>query len=120
MPATTSINTIWAAQTLTAGAGNTTSASEDVRTNYGGTVTLSLTNGATGPTVPAFIRLEISYDNSAWYNWTGDLTAGVANSTTYTWTFAKPIGTMYVRAVAGGNTGQDVTANAVLSEVTAL
>lgn len=120
MPATTSLVTLWSAQTLTAGAGDVNTSSEDARANYGGMCTLSITNGGTGPTVPAYIRLEISYDNSTWTNWTGNLTAGVASGVTYPWTFPLPIGVMYVRAAGGGNTAQDVTANAFISEVTAL
>lgn len=120
MPATTSAATLWNAQTLTAGAGDVQSSSDDLRANYGGMCTLSITNGGTGPTVPAYIRLEISYDNSNWSSWTGNLTAGVASGATYSWTFPLPIGVMYVRAAGGGNTGQNVTADADISEVTAL
>lgn len=120
MPATTTLVTLWSAQTLTAGAGDTNSSSENTGANYGGMCTLNIVNGGTGPTIPAYIRLEISYDNSTWHNLTGNLTAGVAASTTYQWSFPIPIGVMYVRAAGGGNTAQNVTANAFISEVTAL
>lgn len=120
MPATTSLTTLWSAQTLTAGAGDANSSAEDIRDVYGGICTLRITNGATGPTVPAYIRLEVSYDNSVFFNWTGNLTGGVANNGVYQWTFPRPIGVMYIRAAGGGNTAQNVTVDALISEVTAL
>lgn len=67
MATTKEVSAIWSAQTLTAGAGDTTSAAETIDTGYGAALHIKLTNGATGPTVPAQVQIEVSADNTEWY-----------------------------------------------------
>lgn len=112
---------IWAAQTLTAGAGDTTSSAVDLADGYGAALTIKLTNGATGPTIAAQVQIEVSNDNSEWVKFGGPLVGGTANNGVSSWGGIEiPIGIKYVRLVAGSNTGQNVTAEADISEVTAI
>jgi hypothetical protein len=106
--------------TLTAGAGNTTSSSVNLDDGYGAQLHVKLTNGATAPTVPAQTQVQVSPDDSNWYDFGGPLKGGTANSGVYSWSLDIPMGVEYVRCVSGSNTGQNVTARAELSEVTAV
>jgi len=106
--------------TLTAGSGNHTSSVWDVHTGYGGTLNIKITNGATGPTVAAQSQVQVSEDNSNWYNLGGALVASVTNSAVTSWTINIPIGVQYVQVISGSNTGQNVTLRVEGSLVTAL
>ncbi len=119
--ATTKSNTsIWNAQSLTAGAGNTTSGTQTINTGYGGELMVKLTNGATGPTVAAQVQIQISGDNSKFYDFGGPMVGSVANSAVVQWSIDIPIGVMYFKLVAGSNTGQAVTVDADFSNVTGI
>lgn len=121
MAATKARTSIWAAQTLTAGAGNTTSAAQDLSTTYGSQVDIQLTNGASGPTVPAQVQIQVANDvaGTLFVNFGGPLVAGVANSGVSSWSIDIPIGVARLRLVAGSNTVQNVTVDADISNVTA-
>lgn len=121
MASTKAVTAIWSAQTLTAGAGDTTSASQDLQTGYGGSLHIKLTNGATGPTVAAQVQIEVSADNTEWYDFGGPLVGGTGNNEVVSWGGIDiPIGVEFLRLVAGSNTVQDVTVDADISEVTAV
>lgn len=116
---------IWSAQTLTAGAGNTTSSVLDTSQGYGAQVNIKITNGATGPTVPAQVQVQVANDYNAgsptlWVNHGGPLVAGVANSEVGYWSVPIPPGVAAVRLVAGSNTGQNVTIDADISAIVAV
>lgn len=118
MATTKTRTSIWAAQTLTAGAGNTTATAVDLADGYGAALNITLTNGATGPTVAAQVQIEVSNDNSTWSKFGGPLVGSTANSAVSSWGgIDVPIGVKYVRLVAGSNTGQNVTVEADISEV---
>jgi len=106
--------------TLTAGAGNTTSSSQDLTTAYGGEAVVKLTNGATGPTVPAQVQMQVSNDNSKFYNYGGLMIGLTSNNGVASWAIDIPIGVMYVQFVSGSNTGQNVTLDVDVSKVTAI
>ena len=106
---TTTNNDIESSLTLTAGAGDDTGASTDVRASFGGVAFLKLTNGATGPTVAAQIELQGSGDDTVWYSIGGPLVGTTGNSEVTSWRIEYGIGDMYIRAVAGSNTGQNVS-----------
>src|SRR5438105_254189 len=55
---------IWSAQTLTAGAGNTTSSAVNINTSFECQVNIKLTNGATGPTVAAQVQVQVANDTT--------------------------------------------------------
>lgn len=101
-------------------AGGTTSGTElDLSTKYGGGLTVRITNGATGPTVAA---TAIVYVGSA----TGEkreLTRGTANTGNSVVTdlvFDIPIWAMFLNLDITGNTGQAVTCEAIVQELTSL
>ena len=122
MASTKSRTSIWSAQTLTAGAGDTTSSWVDINTGYGAQVNIVITNGATGPTVAAQCQIQVANDTSHTLitNYGGALKAGVTNSGVYYWSIDLPIGVCSVRLVAGSNTAQNVTIDADVSNVTAI
>jgi hypothetical protein len=113
---------IWSAQTLTAGAGNTTSATQSLAATDGTTVDFLITNGATGPTIAAQVQIQVANDSGGtlWVNFGGPIIGSVTNS-------AVTHGTAYLdhpyaamRLVAGSNTGQNVTVDADISSVTVI
>jgi hypothetical protein len=106
--------------TLTAGAGDTTATGVDLTTVYDAAYLIKITNGATGPTNPAQVQPQVSGDNSAWYNLGGPLVAGTTNSAVYSWVVEIPRSALYVRTVSGSNTGQNVTLNTDVVELTGI
>lgn len=120
--------TIIAASTSN-GAGSTTRGTLDLRTAFGGLLTLKLTNGGTGPTVGATINVLVAHNSGA------TLTAGSAgtdwktifsiqHSTTASavgeWSMSVPQEAMHLEVEVTGNTGQAVTCEAFLSEMTSI
>jgi hypothetical protein len=119
MAATKSNTTLFSAQSLTAGGGNQTSSVGTLTGGYGAELYLRLTNGATGPTVAAQVQIEVSPDNSSWFDFGAALTGLTSNNGVIEWTVEIPIGVQYVRLVAGSNTGgSTVTVDAVCTNVT--
>src|SRR5688500_8721572 len=109
MAATKDTLTVHNGSTLTAGAGDTTSSAQDLQTSYGAAVHIKLTNGATGPTVAAQVIVEVSPDNSKWFQLVGPLVGSTANNGIVSWSFSIPAAMKFVRTVSGSNTGQAVT-----------
>lgn len=122
MASTKARTSIWSSTTLTAGAGNTTSSWVDINTGYGAFIGVTLTNGATGPTVPAQVQLQTANDTSHTLivNCGAAVTGSTTNSGVSYFTFDIPIGVAAVRLVAGSNTAQNVTVDADISNVTAI
>ena len=115
---TATVNTtrtsIWSAQTLTAGAGNTSSSWVDVSGKFGVRVDIKITNGATGPTVAAQVQPVVAADSAHTLatNYGGALQGTTTNSdvTYFSFTIDAPCGAFQL--VAGSNTGQNVTVDA--------
>ena len=103
--------------TLTAGAAATSSTIQDLTDVDNATVDLRITNGGTGPTVPAQIQIETSPDNGTnYFDCGGPLVAQTGNNVVTEWSgISLPPATLYVRITAGSNTGQDVTVRAVVN-----
>src|SRR5579863_8947500 len=125
MSATKARTSIWSAQTLTAGAGNTTSSVIDLSAGYGSTSGIKLTNGATGPTVAAQVQVVVANNYNSGsptlpVNFGGAFVGGVTNSGVYYCSVEIPIGVEAVYLVAGSNTGQNVTVDADISTITAV
>jgi hypothetical protein len=122
MAATKARTAIWTGQTLTAGAGNTTSATQNLSTSYGSQVNIKLTNGATGPTVPAQVQVQVANDAAATLvtNFGGPMVGSASNNAIIYFSVEIPIGVEAVILVAGSNTGQNVTVDADISQVTAI
>lgn len=110
------------ARTLQSSASNpagstTTGTGLDLTTRYGGLATAIITNGATGPTVGCDFVIETSRDNTNWYEY-ARATADKSNSAITTFNVMIPESVMYVRSKFVGNTGQAVTVEAYLQEIT--
>ena len=118
--------TLIAAATSNA-AGSTTRGTADLRTAQGGLLTVKIKNGATGPTVPATVNILIAHNAGA------TPTAAAAGSDWKTiWSFAASTGNnvpteqsitidpgvMHLEVEVTGNTGQAVTCEAYMSEIT--
>lgn len=119
MASTKTARTIIAAATSNAAAGTTTGTALDLTTRYGGLLTIKLTNGGTGPGVPASAKIYTSHDNvnfKLWQTLTGDTTASSVNE----WAVDIPLGVMYLRVDVTGNTGQAVTCEAFVQELTTI
>lgn len=120
MASTKVVAALFNAETLTAGAADETSALATLDDGYGAALHVKITNGATGPTVAAKATVQVSPDNSEWYDFCV-LQGGTANNGVYSWGGIDiPIGVEYLRILAGSNTAQDVVIDADISEVTAL
>ena len=121
MALTKGVTSVWASQTLTAGAGDTTGMAVDTSNSYDTAISARITNGATGPTIPAQIQIEVSYDNSDWYAYGPALVGGTDNNGVYEWgAIDIPMAVQYVRPVGGSNTDQNVTVDFEVGEVTAV
>jgi len=105
--------------TLTAAAGDTywpSSSGTDLTGDFGAVLHAKVTNGATGPTIPASLNLEVSEDATKWFGYGGTLVTGTGSNTVTQWGGVElPPATAYVRLRAGSNTGQDVTLDASIS-----
>lgn len=122
MASTKTRTSIWSSQTLTAGAGNTTATAVDISTGYGAQVNIKLTNGATGPTVAAQVQIQVTNNTAGtlYTNFGGALIGVTTNSGVAQWSVDLPIGVAQFQLVAGSNTGQNVTVDADVSNVTAI
>jgi hypothetical protein len=120
--ATTKVFTaIWNANALTASTADETSGVQTLDAGYGAALHIQFTNGGTGPTIPAQCQIEVSGDNTEWYDFGGPLIGTTTSSDVVSWGGIEiPIGVEYLRLVAGSNTGTDVTIDADISEVTAI
>lgn len=108
-------------------AGGTTRGTVDLRTAAGGLLTIKLTNGGTGPTVQAVANILVAHNSGS------TPTAGSAGADWKTiWSFGGGVtasavteqsieigpGVMHLEVEVTGNTGQAVTCEAFLSEIT--
>jgi hypothetical protein len=119
MAASKTLRTIIAAATSNTAGSTTTGAVVDLTTKYGGLATVKITNGGTGPTVGASAKVYTSGDGTN-FKLMAQVTAGVTNSGVYEWAFDIPPGVMYLRIDVTGNTGQAVTCEAFLQELTTI
>lgn len=109
--------TVVASATLTAT--STTTGAWNLTTAFGGVLTMRITNGGTGPTIPCTATVNVSTDNSTWRKFAA-FTAGVTNSAVYDFAIEVPAGTMYAQTSFNGNTAQSVTIEATGHELTSI
>lgn len=106
---------------MTAAAGDVTSSVVTMDTHYGASISCKLTNGATGPTVAGQVQIQVSQDNTEWYDFGGPLIGDTPNSAVVSWGGIEiPIGVEFLRVVTGSNTGQDITADIDVSSVSVI
>jgi len=120
MATTKAVTVLFDSVALVAAAGDQTSAAVNLTDGFGGVAEVKLTNGGTGPTVAAEVQLQASADDSNYYEFGGPLTGSTTSSAVRSWVIDIPIGVMYLKAVAGSNTGQNVTVRVEMAEVTAV
>jgi hypothetical protein len=109
------------ASTGNAAGATTNGAWIDVSAAYDALATFTATNGATGPTIGATIKLQRSDDGSGTNIKTfAAITHDVTNSATADYAVPIPPSVQFVRLVVTGNTGQTVTVDARLDKTTAL
>lgn len=106
---------------MVAGAGDVTSSDQDITAAYQTLVRVRFTNGATGPTVAAQTKIQISEDTSAGnYMTIATLSGGVANNGISEYLIVVPDAAEHLRTVSGSNTAQNVTLRIVLEKITAV
>lgn len=108
-------------------AGSTTRGTVDLRTAGGGLLTLKITNGATGPTAQAVCNVLVAHHAgatptaaSAGADWKTlwSFGGGTANNGVTEQSMVVDEGVMHLEVEFTGNTGQTVTVEAFLSEIT--
>lgn len=107
--------------TMTAAAGNVTSADQDLTGAYQTIARIRFTNGATGPTVAAQVQVQISEDTTAAnYMTFATVNGGTVNNGITEFTIVLPDAAEHVQFVSGSNTAQNVTLRIVIEKVTAV
>ena len=126
--ATKAARTLIAAATSNA-AGSTTRGTVDLRTTFGGLLTIKLTNGGTGPTLQAEARVLVAHNTgatpaaaSAGADWKTIYVIGngTTANTVGEWSIPIDQSVMHCEVEITGNTGQAVTCEAFLSELSGI
>jgi hypothetical protein len=112
---------LWSAVTLAAGTPNTSS-SINLSAAFEAHLSLRITNGATGPTLPAQFQIQVANDSGGtlFVNHGGALVGTSTNSDVIDFSVEIPIGVAAVQVVASGNTAQSVTINGDISVVSGI
>ena len=120
MSVQSSVTNVWSSQSLTAGAGNTTSSATSVGSGYGTVAIGNITNGGTGPTVAAQVQAQVSIDGTNYDNYGGPIVGLTSNNGVQPlyWQFPKEV--QKIQFVAGSNTGQNVSVTIQVIYTTAL
>lgn len=126
--ATKAARTLIAAATSNA-AGATTRGTVDLRTAFGGLLTVKLTNGGTGPTLQAEARVLVAHNTGstptaagagAYWKTIYVVGNGTAANTVGEWSIPIDQSVMHCKVEITGNTGQAVTCEAFLSELSSI
>jgi hypothetical protein len=120
--------TLIAAATSNAAGATTEGTPVDMRTKHGGILTAKIANGATGPAIQATIQVLIAHNSGATptgaaegadWKLIYELPGGVsANAISRIKGLQIDAGVMHLHVRGTGNTGQAVTLEAFLSEIT--
>jgi hypothetical protein len=111
------------------GAGSTTRGTVDLRSVYGGILTVKLTNGGTGPTVQAQANVLIAHNSgatptasSAGTDWktVASWANGTAANTVGEWSMVVDPAVTHLEVEVTGNTVQAVTCEAFITELAGL
>lgn len=110
------------------GAGSTTRGTLDLEAAYGGYLTLKITNGGTGPTVQCTANVLVAHNatlpaaGSAGTDWKTIASYGGGTTASAVTEIGMPIdpSIMALEVEFTGNTGQAVTVEAYLSELTSV
>lgn len=119
MAVTKTLRTIIAAATTNTAGSTQTGTAFDLSTALGALLTAKITNGGTGPTIAASVKIYTSADNTnfkLFQTLTSDVTASSVNE----WAVDIPPTVKYIRADVTGNTAQSVTCECFLQELTSV
>ncbi len=106
---------------LAAGGPDQTTTSVDLTQGHGAVANMKLANGGTPPTIPAQIQLQLSANNTDWFDFGGPLVGDLVANGGGSWAAVEiPPAARYARFVAGSNTAQAVTARASIDNITAV
>ncbi len=120
--------TVIAAGTSNA-AGSSTRGALDLRTAQGGLLTVKITNGATGPTVGATVNIAVAHNAgstpataAAGADWKTiwSFTATTTANAVLEQSLSVDPAAMHLQVEVTGNTGQAVTCESFLSEITSV
>lgn len=109
-------------------AGATTRGRLDLQTAIGGMLTIRMTNGGTGPTTQCVARILVAHNatmpdagaEGADWKQVSEIGGGVANNGITRDTYRFGMEVMCIEVEFSGNTGQGVTVEAYVSEVTSV
>ena len=128
MPLTKTPATIIAAGTSNA-AGATTRGTADMRSSYGGMLTIKIVNATTGPTIQAVANILMSHTDgatpaagAAGADWKTIFSVGngITANTVGEWSMPIDPSINHIEVEVTGNTGQPVTCEAFITKVPAL
>lgn len=121
------------ARTIVASATNAAGAATrgvlDLRSTFGGLLTLKITNGGTGPTVACTANILVAHNagttpaaGAAGADWKTihSVTHSVTANAVGEFVLSIPESVMHLEVEFVGNTGQSVTVEAVMSEITSI
>lgn len=91
----------------------------DLSTAFGGTLTVKITNGGTGPTTDTVIDIYVGHATTEEKVF-ASVTAGQANSEVYEFVFDIPDSVMFVGGDIIAGATNNITAEAFLSELTSI
>lgn len=110
-------------------AGSTTRGVIDLRSMYGGILTVKITNGASAPTIPAVANVLVAHNSSstpaagsAGTDWktVASYGAGTTNSGVYEFSMVVDPAICHLEVEVTANTGQAVTCEAFITQLAGL
>ena len=117
--ATTKIDITLEASSSNAAGATKTGTGVDVSDEYGAIVSVKVTNGATGPTIACLAKIQVSNDNSAWFEF-WEARSALGNNEVSEWAVAIPAAVQFIRSIFDENTAQAVTVEAIGSSISAV
>lgn len=119
MASTKTLRTLIAAATTNTAGSTTTGTEVDLSTRYGGLLTVKITNGGTGPTLPANAYVYTGGATTV-KKLFAKLAGDSVNSSVNEWAVDIPPGVMFLNIDVKDNTAQSVTCEAFLEELTTI
>lgn len=115
---TKTYTSLWSG-TSQAAAGSSTSSTVDLSAANGALISAKITNGATGPTIAAYIQPQQSPDGgTTWFNYGPALAGVTTNAAERSWSVAVDVGVKLIRLFSTGNTAQAVTLDGGITAIT--
>ena len=106
--------------TMTAGAGDVTSTGVNISKGFGALANIKLTNGGTAPTIAAQTLIQLSPDNTNYYDFGAPFIGNLTDNGVESFTIDIPVAANFIRFVTGSNTVQDVTMRIEVTEVSSV